>query len=31
MTITIPPDHKLNADQTVAVSTDVYWNEDMSA
>ena len=21
--------HKLNADQTVAVSTDVYWNEDM--
>ena len=22
--------HKLNADQTVAVSTDVYWNEDMS-
>ena len=23
--------HKLNADQTVAVSTDVYWNEDMSA
>ena len=23
--------HKLNADQTVAVSTDVYWNEDMTA
>lgn len=22
--------HKLNADQTVAVATDVYWNEDMS-
>lgn len=24
------PDHKLNADQTVAVATDVFWNEDMS-
>ena len=24
-----PPAHKLNADQTVAVATDVYWNEDM--
>ena len=22
--------HKLNADQTVAVATDVFWNEDMS-
>ena len=22
--------HKLNADQTVAVSTDVFWNEDMT-
>lgn len=27
--ITIPPGHKLNADQTVAVATDVFWNEDM--
>ena len=26
-----PPAHKLNADQTVAVATDVFWNEDMSA
>jgi hypothetical protein len=25
-----PADHKLNADQTVAVATDVFWNEDMS-
>lgn len=24
------PSHKLNADQTVAVATDVFWNEDMS-
>ena len=24
-------DFKLNRDQTVAVSTDVFWNEDMSA
>lgn len=24
------PDHKLNADQTVAVATDVFWNEDMT-
>lgn len=31
MTITLPPGHKLNADQTVAVATDVFWNEDMSA
>lgn len=23
------PTHKLNADQTVAVATDVFWNEDM--
>ncbi|MGP1680779.1 MAG: hypothetical protein ACTS8S_00425 [Giesbergeria sp.] len=23
--------HKLNADQTVAVATDVFWNEDMAA
>ena len=22
--------HKLNADQTVAVATDVFWNEDMT-
>ena len=22
--------HKLNADQTVAVATDVFWNEDMA-
>ena len=30
----VPPTagtHKLNADQTVAVATDVFWNEDMSA
>lgn len=26
-----PPNHKLNADQTVAVATDVFWNEDMAA
>ena len=25
-----PAGHKLNTDQTVAVSTDVYWNEDMN-
>ena len=25
-----PAGHKLNADQTVAVATDVFWNEDMS-
>lgn len=25
-----PPAHKLNADQTVAVATDVFWNEDMA-
>lgn len=24
------PAHKLNADQTVAVATDVFWNEDMT-
>lgn len=24
------PGHKLNADQTVAVATDVFWNEDMT-
>lgn len=24
-------EHKLNADQTVAVATDVFWNEDMGA
>ena len=30
MTITLPPGHKLNADQTVAVATDVFWNEDMT-
>jgi hypothetical protein len=30
VTITLPPGHKLNADQTVAVATDVFWNEDMS-
>ena len=23
--------HKLNADQTVAVATDVFWNEDMTS
>ena len=23
--------HRLNADQTVAVATDVFWNEDMTA
>lgn len=29
----VPPTagtHKLNADQTVAVATDVFWNEDMT-
>ena len=30
ITITIPPGHKLNADQTVTVATDVFWNEDMA-
>lgn len=25
-----PAGHKLNADQTVAVATDVFWNEDMT-
>lgn len=25
-----PVGHKLNADQTVAVATDVFWNEDMA-
>lgn len=25
-----PSGHKLNADQTVAVATDVFWNEDMA-
>lgn len=25
-----PVGHKLNADQTVAVATDVFWNEDMT-
>lgn len=30
VTITLPPGHRLNADQTVTVATDVFWNEDMA-